>query len=144
MHDKEIQYFTEGLNLAKDEFYLDSINKFKMLIDEFPQSDLADDSLYNVGLCYFKMKQMELAIQTFNQVIINYPDATISALESANEFGKTAAKCHYSCLFAYLELNNEEKAIKELAKLKTYNHNSYIIIDGNKLTFEDLAKKVFE
>jgi TolA-binding protein len=62
MHDKEIQYFTEGLNLAKDEFYLDSINKFKMLIDEYPQSDLADDALYNVGLCYFKMKQMELAI----------------------------------------------------------------------------------
>jgi len=144
MHDNEIQYFTEGLHLAKDEFYLDSINKFKMLIDEYPQSDLADDALYNVGLCYFKMKQFEQAIETFNQVITNYPDATISALDNGNEFGLTAAKCHYSSLFSYLALNKEEKAIEELAKLKAYNHNSHIIIDGNKLTFEDLAKKVFE
>lgn len=48
MHAKEIQYFTEGLNLAKYEFYLDAIHKFNMLIDEFAQSDLADDALYNV------------------------------------------------------------------------------------------------
>ena len=87
---------------------------------------------------------MELAIETFNQVVINYPNATISALENGNEFGLTAAKCHYSCLFAYLELNEEEKAIEELSKLRAYNHNSYIILDGKKLTFEDLARRVFE
>jgi tetratricopeptide (TPR) repeat protein len=144
MHNKEIQYFTDGLQQAQQEFYLDAINKFQVIIDEYPNSDLADDALYNVGLCYFKMKQFEQAIETFNQVIINYPDATISALENANEFGKTAAKCHYSNLFSYLALNNEEKAIEELTKLKAYNHNSYIIINGDKLTFEDLAKKVFE
>lgn len=144
MHNKEIQYFTDGLQQAQQEFYLDAINKFQVLIDEYPDSDLADDALYNVGLCYFKMKQFEQAIETFNQVIINYPDATISVLENANEYGKTAAKCHYSNLFSYLALNNEGKAIEELTKLKAYNHNSYIIINGDKLTFEDLAKKVFE
>lgn len=73
MHNKEIQYFTEGLSLARDEFYLDTIHKFNMLVDEFPQSDLADDALYNVGLCYFKLKQFEQAkeiidtLKTFDQ-----------------------------------------------------------------------------
>ena len=142
MHDKEIQYFTEGLNLAKDEFYLDSINKFKMLIDEFPQSDLADDALYNVGLCYFKMKQFEQAIETFNQVITNYPNATISALDSGNEFGMTAAKCYYGILSSHLalgDINNAKSIIKEL---KPFNTNTYIIINNEKQSYETLAKEL--
>jgi len=143
MHDKEIQYFVEGLQHAQNEFYLDAIKKFNSLIDEFPDSDLADDASFNVGLCYFKMKQIELAIESFNQTIANYPEASISSLDNANEFGKTAAKCHYTLLFCYLELNKEELAIKELEKLRGYNHNSYVIHNGKKLTFEDLAKKVF-
>jgi tetratricopeptide (TPR) repeat protein len=139
MHDKEIQYFSEGLNLAKNEFYLDSINKFNMLIDEFPESDLADDALYNVGLCYFKLKQFEQAIETFNQVIINYPDATISVLDNGNEFGKTAAKCHYGCFQCYLLLNEIDNAEAEILKLKSYNQSTYIIVDNKKVSFEHIA-----
>jgi tetratricopeptide (TPR) repeat protein len=139
MHDKEIQYFSEGLSLVKNEFYLDSINKFKMLIDEYPQSDLADDALYNIGLCYFKMKQFELAIETFNQVINNYPDATISALDNGNEFGKTAAKCHYGCFQCYLLLNEKENAEIEIKNLKSFNKSTYIIVDNKKISFEKLA-----
>jgi tetratricopeptide (TPR) repeat protein len=143
MHDKEIQYFSEGLNLAKNEFYLDAINKFKMLIDEYPQSDLADDALYNVGLCYFKMKQFELAIETFNQVINNYPDATISALDNVNEFGKTAAKCHYGCFQCYLILNKKENAEEEIKNLKSFNQNTYVIVNDKKISFENLAVTMY-
>lgn len=144
MHDKEIQYFTEGLQQAQQEFYLDAIGKFQVLVDEYPNSDLADDALFNIGLCYFKMKQLEQAIEAFNQVIINYPDATISSLDNTNEFGKTASKCHYLLLFCHLELNQEDKAIEELTKLRAYNHNSYIIVDNKKLTYEELAKRIFQ
>jgi tetratricopeptide (TPR) repeat protein len=143
MHDKEIQYFTEGLNLAKDEFYLDSINKFKMLIDEYSQSDLADDALYNIGLCYFKIKQFDQAIETFNQVITNYPDATISALDSGNEFGKTAAKCHYGIFQCFLFKDKLDEANNELKKLKPFNHNTHVLIEGEKVSFEELANKMF-
>jgi len=63
MHDKEIQYFTEGLNLAKDEFYLDSINKFKMLIDEYPNSVIntwTQSLVITLNLCHeFTPKKME-------------------------------------------------------------------------------------
>lgn len=143
MHDKEVQYFSEGLNLAKNEFYLDSINKFKMLIDEYPKSDLADDALYNIGLCYFKMKQFEQAIEAFRQVITNYPDATISVLDNGNEFGKTAAKCHYGCFQCYLLLNEKENAEAEIIKLKSFNQSTYIIVNNKKISFEKLAITMF-
>ena len=142
MHDKEIQYFTEGLNLAKDEFYLDSINKFKMLIDEYPQSDLADDALYNVGLCYFNMKQFEQAIETFNQVITNYPNAKISALEKGNEFGLTAAKCYYGMFSSQLALGNIDDAEAVIKELKPFNANTYIIINNEKQSYETLSNEL--
>ena len=140
MHDKEIQYFSEGINLAKDEFYLDSINKFKMLIDEYPQSDLADDAFYNIGLCYFNMKQFDQAIETFNQVITNYPDATISALENGNEYGKTVAKTYYSMINCYLLSNNIKEAEKVIKLLKGYHVNTFIIIENKKMTYDELAR----
>lgn len=140
MHDKEIQYFTEGLNLAKKEFYLDSIHKFNMLIDEFPQSDLADDSLYNIGLCYFKMKQFQQAIETFNQVINNYPNATISALDKENEFGNTVAKAYYSIINCHLLSDNIKEAEKIPKLLKDFNQNTFVIVESKKMTYEELAK----
>jgi tetratricopeptide (TPR) repeat protein len=143
MHDKEIQYFTEGLQQAQQELYLDAINKFQVIIDEYPNSDLADDALFNIGLCYFKIKQLQQAIEAFNQVIINYPDASISSLDNANEFGKTAAKCHYGIFQCFLLLGKDEEAQKEFKKLKPFNQNTYILIGGEKVSFEELAKDMF-
>ena len=144
MCDKVIQYFTDGLQLVKKEFYLDAINKFQILIDEYPNSDLADDSLFNVGLCYFKMNQLELAIEVFNQVIINYPDASISTLDNANEFGKTAAKCHFGIFQCFLLLGKQDDAKKQIERLKKLNQNSYIVIEGKQITFLKLANEMFK
>lgn len=143
MYDKVIQYFTDGLQLVQKEFYLDAINKFQILIDEYPNSDLADDSLFNVGLCYFKMKQLELAIEVFNQVIINYPDASISVLDNTNEFGKTAAKCHFGIFQCFLLLGKQDEAKKQIEKLKKFNQNSYIVVEGKQITFLKLANEIF-
>lgn len=139
MHKIEIQYFTEGLNFAKNEFYLDAIHKFSMLIDEFSSSDLTDDALYNIGLCYFKMKQLDQSVDVFNQVIANYPDASISALDSGNEFGKTAAKAYYSIVNCHLLSNNLKRAEEVLEELKPYNKNTYVIVENKKVTYEELA-----
>jgi len=139
MHDKEIQYFSEGLNLAKYEFYLDAIHKFNMLIDEFAQSDLADDALYNIGLCYFKMKQFELAIEIFNQVITNYPDANISALDNGNEFGLISAKCFYGIFLSHLALGKVKKAELVINELKSFNKNTYVIVENEKRSYKDLS-----
>ncbi len=142
MHSKEINYFSDGLQQAQHEFYLDAINKFQALIDEYPYSNLADDSLFNIGLCYFKMKQLEQAVEAFNQAINNYPDASISSLDNTNEFGKIAAKCHYGIFQCFLLLGKEKEAQNELEKLKSFSQNTYILVEGSKLSFGELARKM--
>jgi len=139
MDDRAIQYFLEGLKLAQNELYIDAIHKFNMLVEEFPESDLADDALYNVGLCYFKMNQFEMAIETFQQDIYNYPDATISALDIGDAVGMTAAKCYYSIVLCHLALGKIELAIKATAQLDQFSENTYVLADNQNKTYAELA-----
>ena len=138
MHDKEITLFTNGLKFAQDEFFLDSINDFNKVVEDYPDSELADDALYNIGLCYFQMNQFVKAIEFFNKVINNYPDATISILDGGNEFGKTAAKCYFAIVNCHLAMGDLEKAKEHAASASNFP-NSYVVVEDKKLLFADLA-----
>ena len=139
MHDKEITLFTNGLKFAQDEFFLDSINEFKSLAVEYPDSELADDALYNIGLCYFNMQQFEKSIGFFERVINEYPDGIISILDGGNEFGKTAAKCYYAIVNCYLAMSNIDKAKENVLLLKNFP-DSYVLVDEIKKSFYDLSE----
>ena len=143
MHDIEINSFTEGLKLAKDEFYIDAIDVFNKLINDYHDSELADDALYNMALCFFKMNQFSKAIEFFNKVIHEYPHATISILDGGNEFGKTAAKCYLAIVNCNLAMGDVEKA-KETADQISEFENSYILIEDVKHSFYDLAKNAIQ
>ena len=82
----------------------------------------------------------EKAIRLFERVITDYPDATISILDGGNEFGKTAAKCHYAIVNCYLALNELDNAKKELDKLKIYTA-SYMLVEEKKITFYQYAER---
>lgn len=138
--DKVIELFKKGIELINREYYVDAIHKFNMLIDDYPESDLADDALYNVGLCYFKMKQFELAIETFYKVIFDYPNAEISVLE--NEFGKTDAKCYYSIFLSHLALGQKEKAAEIKLQLKDFSNDNYIDINNERKTYFELSDMI--
>ncbi len=141
MHEKEIQLFTNAIQMAKDEFYLDAIQKLEQLIKEFKDSELVDDAYYNIGLCYFNMNQFERAIELFQKVIHQYPDATISILDGGNEFGKTAAKCHYATMNCFIGMGRMDLALDILNALDDYP-DSYAVVDsGEKKTFKELAEK---
>jgi len=141
MHDKEIIYFTEALHFIQQDFYVDAIGKFKTLIDEFPESDLADDAYYNIGLCYYNLRQFEKAISTFQYLITTYPEGGISVLEGGKEFGKTAAKAYYGILNCCLGLGKSDEAEKLIPVIRNYNSSTYLLINNEKTTFEELAKK---
>ena len=138
MQDKDIMLFTNSLKFAQDEFFFDAINDFNKLVEDYPDSELVDDALYNIGLCYFSIQQFERAIILFERVITDYPDATISVLDGGNEFGKTAAKCHYAIVNCYLALNDLDNAKKELYKLKEYNE-SYMLVEDKKITLHQFT-----
>ena len=139
MHDKEINMFTQALKFAQDEFYLDSVTEFQKLIDDFPDSELADDSQYNIGLCYYSMNNFKKAIDSFEEVITQYPEGTISILDGGNEFGKTAAKCHYAIVNCYLTLGNIDQARLHANTLNEFD-DSYVLNDDKKILYSELAK----
>ena len=143
MHEQEVLYFTDALKLAREKFYIDSVYKFKQLIDEFPDSDLADDAMYNISLCYYEMNQFEKAISNSKLLIETYPEATITALENSNEFGRTAAKAYYLMVNSFLALDQKAEASKLLPEIKKYP-DSYIDKEGERQTFAQIAEKAIE
>lgn len=50
-----------------------AIDGFKMYREQFPESPLADNSLYWIGECYFSQKKYSEAIEQFNELLLYYP-----------------------------------------------------------------------
>jgi outer membrane protein assembly factor BamD (BamD/ComL family) len=140
MHELEINYFLEGLKYIKNKFFIDAIEQFKKLVREFPDSELADDAEYNISLCYYELNQFDSAITNLKQLIINYPNATITVLGAGHEFGRTAAKSYLLMINCYLALGEIEETSEILSLMEPYN-DSYIVYDGERVTYYDLAKR---
>jgi tetratricopeptide (TPR) repeat protein len=144
MRDKEIQLFSDGMNSAKDELYFDAIASMNELIIQFPDSELVDDAIYNIGLCYFNLNHFDNAITYFSKCIDEFPDGTISVLTGGNEYGRTAAKCYYAVMNCYLALGKINDAKIALNKLANYP-DSYVQLENDeKITYEKLASKAFQ
>jgi len=134
--------FAKAIVLANEEFYIEALNLFNKLGVEYFQDELADDALFNAGMCYFHLNLFEQAIKTFKQVIDTYPEAEIYQYEGCTSFGKTAAKCHYANLNCYLGLKQVDEALKELDKLKSYTESSYELTPlGEKISYTSLGQK---
>ncbi len=141
MREKEIQLFTDAMKKANEEFYLDAIPLLEQLINEFPDSELVDDALYDIGLCYFNINQFDKAIEYFNKVIQEYPEATITVLTGGNEYGFTAAKSLFAIMNCYLGMGKPELAVKTLMEFEKYPYSYVINETGEKNTFKELAEK---
>jgi len=140
MHEIEIEYFLEGLKYIKNKFYIDAMEQFKKIIKEFPDSELTDDAEYNISLCYYELNQFDSSIVTLKKLIKDCPDATITVLGAGNEFGRTVAKSYLLMINCYLALGKIEKSKEILTVLEKYS-DSYVLTDGEKVTYYDLGKK---
>ena len=143
MHDKEIKYFTDGFNQANEKYFVDAINNFQALVSEYPESDLADDALYNIGLCYFEMNQFQKSIEILEKMIEIYPEATITALEGGDAYGKTAAKAYYLIVQCHIGLKDLLKAESILPLLAQFQ-DTYLLKNESKIYFVDLARQTIE
>ena len=144
MRDTEIQLFIEGMNSAKDEFFLEAIAHMHQLVKDFPDSELVDDAIYNIGLCYFNMNQFETAITFFKKSIDEYPDGIISVLTGGDEYGNTAAKCWYGILNCHLAIGRIDDAKKALSKMSVYSESYVQKENGEKITYEKLANSALQ
>lgn len=141
MREKEIQLFTDAMKKANEEFYLDAIPMLEQFINEFPDSELVDDALYDIGLCYFNMNQYDKALEYFNRVINLYPHATITVLTGGNEYGFTGAKSLFAIINCYLVIAKQQLAIDTLVQFEKFP-NSYVVDEkGEKKTFKELSQQ---
>ena len=58
-----------------DEFYESAIDEYRILIKDFNKSDLCAVSQFQIGKCYYILKNHDQAKIEFEKVIQNYPDS---------------------------------------------------------------------
>jgi tol-pal system protein YbgF len=66
-------YYAAYSDYIKENFDL-AIEGFRQFIRSFPESGLADNSLYWIGECYYAKKKYVEAINTFNELLAKYKD----------------------------------------------------------------------
>jgi tol-pal system protein YbgF len=66
-------YYAAYSDYIKENFDL-AIEGFRQFIRSFPESGLADNSLYWIGECYYAKKKYQDAINTFNELLGRYKD----------------------------------------------------------------------
>lgn len=65
----------DGMNLVKSGNLNGAIQVFIGLTQDFPDSELADNAYYNLGICHKELKEFEKALVAFKTVVLQYPDS---------------------------------------------------------------------
>ncbi len=71
--DPSSAYYAAYSDYIKENYDL-AIEGFRQFIQSFPDSGLADNSLYWIGECYYAKKKYQEAIHTFNELLAKYKD----------------------------------------------------------------------
>ena len=104
-----------------------AVEGFKMYKEHFPASPLADNALYWIGECAYSQRRFEDAVNTFNELILAYPQADKVAAAylkkgmSFAEMGRTEeALAAFKLLVAKFPVEEEtriaQQKIKELGE----------------------------
>lgn len=104
-----------------------AVQGFKMYKEQFPSSPLADNALYWIGECAYSQRKFEDAVDTFNELILAYPQgdkvaaAYLKKGMSFAEMGRTEeALAAFKLLVAKFPVEEEtriaQQKIKELGE----------------------------
>jgi tol-pal system protein YbgF len=70
---RDIFLYEKALSLFNDKKYSRSLDGFKIFLEEFPKSDLADNAQFWIGECFMALNQYDQAILAYQEVIKKYP-----------------------------------------------------------------------
>lgn len=100
-----------------------AIDGFKIYLEQFSESPVADNALYWIGECYFSQEKFEEAIEQFNKLILNYPQgdkipaAYLKKGISLTELGKKEeALSVFKLLISKYPLEEETKIAQQKIK----------------------------
>jgi len=140
MTKNEYKLFEKAIKLIDNEFYIDSIEILKKLYNESNDNEIKDDILFDIGICYLKINDIDDAIKYFKKVIEEYPEGKILNSLKRNEFGKITDKSYYALIHCYLLKGNLDKANQTLDNFAKENYSYVIDENSNKRFYKDLAK----
>jgi len=76
------------------------VTGFSIIVNEYPQSEKADDAQYSIGLCYLRQEKYEEAITAFQRVTRRYPESNL------------ADDSQYLIGYSYYSMDNLPEAIE--------------------------------
>jgi tol-pal system protein YbgF len=71
---EESEQYDYAYSLYREEKYEQALELFKGFLNDYPESDLADNAQFWIGECYMAQKQYEQAILAYNDVVKKYPE----------------------------------------------------------------------
>lgn len=72
----EEKVYDDAVRKLQQSRYAEAIEGFSRLVEDWPQSELADDSYFYMGEAQYVNRQYEQALNSFRQVVRNYPQST--------------------------------------------------------------------
>jgi tol-pal system protein YbgF len=121
---EEQQAYKRGLSLVKEKRYADAIKAFSAFLNEYPQSDAADNAQYWLAEANYGNRNYPAALVEFKKVVENYP--------KSSKVPGAALKLGYS----HYELAQWDQARKVLTSLK----NEYPQTAASRLAEERLKR----
>ena len=73
-HTQEVQEYDEAFALFGQGRYPDAIDRFRGFLQNYPSSDYADNALFWIGECHFKLGDYERSVLSFEDVVKRYPE----------------------------------------------------------------------
>lgn len=135
--------FRQGIHLAAENMTTDALVAFGEVVERWPDHELADDALFNVGACYLALNQFGRAASSFERLLSAYPDATIASDENGGtETGRTAAKAYLGLVSAHLGKGDLAGARAACAKLEDYGDSKLHPAPGVERTYHDVAESL--
>jgi tol-pal system protein YbgF len=104
---QEVRDYEKAFGMYRDESFQNAIDRFRTFLQNYPSSDYADNALFWIGECQFRLGEYERAVLTFEDVVKEYPD------------GNKVPDALYRQGVALLEIgkkNNEENIYRPAAR----------------------------
>ena len=138
--DEATTKFSEAVTLATENLAADALHAFHEVVERWPDHDLADDALYNVGACYLALNQFQRAEEMFGELVERYPDATIATnMNGGRESGRTAAKAWLGTVSARLGQGDVDGARQACEELEAFADSKITPAPGIERSFHDIA-----
>ena len=104
--------YKEGMELLRERRFLYALEKFTLLVELYPHSELADNALYWAGECCYVQNLQGEALHFFRRVVMEYP------------MGNKVPDALLKMAYLYLSQGKREKGFRLLRELTSrYPHH---------------------